>query len=167
MSALDPLGGFTKAVLGATVSKSYTLVTETKTLFTVSGIVLVTGIVGKVTTAITVANTVKLQANPTTGSTQDLCAATDIGTTDTPAGDLNGITGAPGESLVLGIGAVPRFPVTEPAGTTTNAQTGGAQGIYIAAGTIEQVTTGTSPDGVVTWILTYVPIETNASIVAA
>lgn len=164
MSALDPIGGYSKAVLGLTVNKAYPLVTETKTLFTVSGLVLVTSIVGLVTTVITVANTVKLQANPTVGTTQDLCAATDIGTTDTPAGDIITITTAPAESLVLGVGAVPRFPVTEPAGTTTNALTGGGQGIYIAAGTIEQVTTGSSPDGAITWYVTYVPIQTNATV---
>jgi hypothetical protein len=113
MTVVNDGDAFRKAVLGNVASKAYSLAVETKTLFTVSGLVLVTALVGKVTTAITVANTVKLQANPTTGTTQDLCAATDIGTTDTPAGDLLSITGAAAESMILGIGAVGRFPVTE------------------------------------------------------
>ena len=157
-----------QGVLGNTVSKVYTpLVVETKVLFTVTGVVLVTGIVGRVTTAITVANTVKLQANPTTGTTSDLCAATDLGTTDTPAGNLLSITGAPAEVMITGIGAVQRFPVTEAQPTAvTTVMTGGAQGIYVAAGSIEQVT-GTGADGGITWYLSYVPISLDGSVVAA
>lgn len=167
MSSL--LGGtaLTQGILGTTVSKTHTIATETRSLFTVSGLVLVTAIVGKVTTALTVANTVKLVANPTTGTASDLCAATDLGTTDTPAGNLLGITGAPAEVMFTGIGAVQRFPVTDPAGTTTTVMTGGAQGIYIAAGVIEAVVTGTSPDGVIVWSLSYVPLEAGATVVAA
>jgi len=167
MTVVNEAIAYTRSVLGVPVSKAYSLAVETKTLFTVSGLCLVTSMVGKVTTVITVANTVKLQANPTTGTTQDLCAATDIGTTDTPAGDLITFSGAPAESLILGIGAVPRFPVTEAqSSASTNVQTGGAQGFYIDAGTIEQVT-ATGADGAITWYLTYVPLATGATIVAA
>lgn len=168
MTVSNDADAFTLSSLGKGVSKAYTpLVVETKTLFTVSGLCLVTALVGYVTTVITVANTVKLQANPTVGTTQDLCSATDIGTTDTPAGDLLVFSGAPAEPLILGIGAAPRFPVTETQSTgSTNVQTGGAQGIYIAAGTIEQVT-ATGADGGITWYLRYVPIAPGATIVAA
>lgn len=168
MTVINEASAFTKAVLGATVSKAYTpLVVETKTLFNVSGLVLVTAIVGKVTTAITVANTVKLVANPTTGTSSDLCAATDIGTTDTPAGNLLSITGAPAEVMIQGIGTVPRFPVTEAQPTAvTTVQTGGVGGFYLAAGTIEQVT-ATGADGGITWIVTYVPLEDGAAVTAA
>lgn len=153
MSVYNEAAAFTKAVLGKTVSKAYTpLVVETKTLFTVSGLCLVTSIVGKVTTAITVANTVKLQANPTTGTTQDLCAATDIGTTDTPAGDLITLAGGAATAPVVGIGAVNLMSASK--------------GILIDAGTIEQVT-ATGADGGITWYLTYVPYIDGATIVAA
>lgn len=153
MTVVNEADAYTKSAFGARASKAYTpLVVETKTLFTVSGLVLVTSIVGIVTTAITVANTVKLQANPTTGTTVDLCAATDIGTTDTPAGNLLTVAGAPGTSIVNGIGAVPVF-VT-------------AQAIAVAAGTIEQVT-ATGADGGITWYLTYAPLVSGATIVAA
>ncbi len=167
MTALNSGSAVALGVLGTTVAKTHTIATETRDLFTVSGLVLVTGIVGKVTTALTVANTLKLVANPTTGTSSDLCAATDLGTTDTPAGNLLGITGAPAEVMFTGIGAVQRFPVTEPAGTTTTAMTGGAQGIYLGAGIVQAVVTGTSPDGVIVWSLSYVPIEAGATVVAA
>jgi len=151
MGVLNNAGAFTKSAFGVTVNKAYTpLVVETKTLFTVSGLCLVTSIFGLVTTAITVANTVKLQANPTTGTTKDLCAATDIGTTDTPAGNLISFQGLTGDSLLTGPGAVPTIK----------------QPIAIAAGTIEQVT-ATGADGGITWYLTYVPVATGATIVAA
>lgn len=150
-------------ILGVQVNKAYTpLVVETKTLFTVSDLVLITSIVGLVTTAITAANTVKLQANPTTGTTQDLCAATDIGTTDTPAGNLLSISGAPTGAIVSGIGAVPLYPIAK----VSTDFLGAAHGIAVAAGTIEQVT-ATGADGGITWYLTYVPIATGATVVAA
>jgi hypothetical protein len=158
---IDP-NGIRSTILGIRASKAYPLVTETKDLFTVTGLVLVTSLVGKVTTAMTVANTVKLVSNPTTGTASDLCVATDLGTTDTPAGNLLSITGMPTEDIVSGIGAVQLFPVGDVTVTV-----GGAKGIYIAAGKIQQVTTGTGPDGAITWTLTYVPIEDDAAVTAA
>lgn len=152
-----------EVVVGLSVKKTYTVATETAHLFTVSDLVLVTGIVGNVTTAMTVANTVKLQVNPTTGTNSDLCAATDLGTTDTPAGDLISVSGAPTGNPVVGIGAASRFPISK----VSTDYLGAACGIYVAAGTIDQVTTGTSPDGVIDWYVTYVPIADGASIVAA
>jgi len=153
MTVINEADAYTKSAYGVVVNKAYpTLAVETKTLFTVSGLCLITSLVGVVTTAITVANTVKLQANPTTGTTQDLCAATDIGTTDTPAGDLIAIAGGAATAPVVGIGAVN--------------QMGASGGVFIAAGTIEQVT-ATGADGGITWYLTYVPIVSGATIVAA
>lgn len=139
-------------LFGTVVSKAYTpLVVETKTLFTVSGgKVLITSLVGVVTTDITVANTVKLQANPTTGTTQDLCAATDIGSTDTLTGAHLSFQGLTGDSLLRGVGVVPTLK----------------QPLIIAAGTIEQVT-ATGADGGITWSLTYVPLDSGASVAAA
>lgn len=137
--------------LGTTVQKAYTpLVVETKTLFTVSGLVLLTGLVGLVTTAITVANTIKLQANPTVGVTGNLCTATDLGTTDTLAGNLISCQGLVGDSLITGIGVIANLK----------------QEVYVAAGTIEQVT-ATGADGGITWYLSYVPVDSNAAVTAA
>jgi hypothetical protein len=138
--------------LGVGVNKAYTpLVVETKTLFTIAGgQVLITSLYGLVTTDITVANTVKLQANPTTGTVSDLCAATDIGTTDTLAGALLSFQGLTGDSLLRGIGAIQTIKAP----------------IVIATGTIEQVT-ASGADGGITWYLTYVPLSDGASVVAA
>ncbi len=138
-------------VLGSRVEKATgTLAAATSALFTVSGgKVLVTSIVGEVTTAITVANSYKLQHNPTTGTTKDLCAATDIGTTDTPAGNLLGFQGLTGDSILTGPGAVPTLK----------------QPLVLTAGSVEQVSAGT--DGAITWVLTYVPLDDGASVTAA
>lgn len=163
MGVLNNGTAFTKGILGTVASKAYSpLVVETKTLFTVSGLVYVTAIVGQVTTAITVANTVKLQANPTTGTASDLCAATDLGTTDTPAGNLLTLSGAPTGAIVSGIGAASNFPISK----VSTDYLGAAQGLFLAAGTIEQVT-ATGADGGITWYIAYVPIAAGATIVAA
>lgn len=138
-------------LFGTRVEKSTgTLAATTIGLFTVAGgKVLVTSIVGEATTAITVANSYKLQHNPTTGVTKDLCAATDIGTTDTPAGNLLGFQGLTGDSILTGPGAVPTLK----------------QPIVLTAGSVESVSAGT--DGVILWVLTYVPLDDGATIVAA
>lgn len=139
-------------LFGNRVEKAYaTLAVETKSLFTVAGgKVLITSIIGEVTTAITVAGTSKLQHNPTTGTTRDLVAATDLGTTDTPAGNVLGFTGVPTDSIVHGPGAAPTL----------------AKPLVLTAGTIEQVN-ATGADGGITWVLTYVPLDDGATITAA
>lgn len=127
-----------------------TLAAETKSLFVVTGgKIIVTAIVGEVTTAITVANSYKLQHNPTVGATKDLCAATDIGTTDTPLGNLLSFQGLTGDSILTGPGAVPTLK----------------QPIVLTAGVVEHVSAGS--DGAITWSLTYVPLDGNASVAAA
>ena len=135
----------------AAVSKATgTLAATTVALFTVAGgEVLVTAMWGKVTTSITVANSYKLQFNPTTGDTQDLCAATDIGTTDTTAGTLltfgADTSTAPRKLMSIGYGQPLRSVLT--------------------IGQIEHVSAGT--DGAITWYVTWVPLTTGATLVAA
>lgn len=138
-------------LLGTRASKSTgTLAATTVALFTITGgKVAITSIVGEVGTAITVANSYKLQHNPTVGTTKDLVAATDIGTTDTPAGNLLGFQGLTGDSILTGPGAVPTIK----------------QPIVLTAGQIESVSAGT--DGEITWVLTWIPIDDGASLVAA
>ncbi|MCI0687231.1 MAG: hypothetical protein L0Y54_08350 [Sporichthyaceae bacterium] len=127
-----------------------TLTAATVGLFTVSGgKVLLTSIIGEVTVTITVANAYKLQHNPTVGTVTDLVAATDIGTTDTPAGNLLGFTGVKADSIIHGPGSAPTL----------------AKPIVLTAGSIEHVSAGT--DGEITWVLTYVPLDDGASVVAA
>jgi hypothetical protein len=162
VSILDN-NAYTKAVLGNVTTKTYTVAVETGNLFTVAtGLVLVTGLVGHVTTAMTVANTVKLQHNPTTGTTQDIFAATDLGTTDTPAGDLIGVSGAPADAPILGIGSVALW------GTNSALAAGDAgKGLVVTPGVIQQVTTGAGAQGVIVWYVTWVPLVLGATIVAA
>lgn len=153
MAVLNNASAFRNAIFGGVpVSKAYTpLVVETKTLFTIAGgRVALTSLYGLVTTDITVANTVKLQANPTVGTTGNLCAATDIGTTDTLAGSLLSFQGLAGDSLIIGVGAIQTIKAP----------------IIVAAGTIEQVT-ATGADGGITWYVTWVPMDDGATLVAA
>lgn len=138
-------------------SPSGAFAADTRTIFTVTGgEVLVTGLWGVVTTAITVANTVKLVSNPTTGDSTDITEATDIGTTDTAAGTVIGFTPSiddPATSGALGEWSIMR---------------GGflLRDLVVTTGDIEQVTTGTNPDGAITWYATYIPLTTSARLVA-
>lgn len=140
---------------GAPVSSaSGAFAADTRTIFTVAGgEVLITALWGKVTTAITVANTVKLQANPTTGDTADLCTATDIGTTDTAAGTILAFAIDPDDT------AATAPDILKGGGTVLSGQ-------VITTGDIEQVTTGTNPDGAVTWYCTWVPLTDGATLFA-
>jgi hypothetical protein len=153
MSVLLDANAFRKSICGlGPVSKSTgTLAATTVDLFVIAtGMVLVTALWGKVTTAITVANSYKLIATPTTGASQDLCAATDIGTTDTTAGTLLTFgldtTTAPRKLMSIGYGvALGPSPVD--------------------IGKIQSVSAGT--DGVITWYATWVPLQDGATLVAA
>jgi hypothetical protein len=152
MTVYNEAIAFTKATLGSLpVTKSTgTLAASTVALFTVAGgEVLVTALWGRVTTSITVANSYKLQVNPTTGDTQDLCVATDIGTTDTLAGSLLSFTlattTASPKLISIGYGE-PRRAV-------------------VPIGQIESVSAGT--DGVILWQATWVPLVEGATLVAA
>ena len=141
-------------VLGsAAVTKATgTITVATLPLYTVTGIVALTSLFGQVTTSITVAGTTKLQHNPTTGTTGDLCTATDLGTTDTLAGALLSIEGIVGSSIVRSVGwAVAGF--AQPY-------------LVLTAGGVEMVT-ATGADGAITWYATWIPLTTGATLVAA
>jgi hypothetical protein len=146
MSVLNPNKAFAQGILGNVVTKSTgTLAATTIPLFTIAGgLVAVTSIVGRVTTAITVANSYKLQHNPTAGTTKDLCTAADIGTTDTVVGEI--FVAKIGTALALGAAAVAAPEILE-------------------TGQIESVSAGT--DGVILWYVSWVPIDDGATLVAA
>lgn len=139
-------------VFGNRASKATgTLAASTISLFTVAGgRVAITSIHGVVTTSITVANSYKLQFNPSASgaTTVDLVAATDIGTTDTPAGDILSFDGVRASSIVRG-----------GAGQTLQGP------VVLTNGDIESVSAGT--DGAITWVVTWVPIDNGATLVAA
>lgn len=149
MTVVNEGAAFRKGIFGTVVSKSTgTLAATTIPLFTIAGgLVAVTSLTARVTTAVTVANSYKLQHNPTTGTTVDLCAATDIGTTDTAAGEILVVTGTKATGLV--VGAFQR---------NVSAQ-------IMDTGQIESVSAGT--DGVLLWVCTWFPIEDGATLVAA
>lgn len=137
--------------LGTRVTKGTgTLAATTVALFTVTGEVLITSMYGLVTTSITVANSYKLQFNPTAGDTQDMCAATDIGTTDTTAGSI----------LQFGLATTTAPPKLMSVGYGT-----AALNTALTAGQIEHVSAGT--DGAITWCLTYIPLSNDGAVVAA
>jgi hypothetical protein len=149
---LNNASAFRNAILGgAPVTKSTgTLAATTVPIFTIAGgEVLVTAMWGKVTTSITVANSYKLQFNPTTGDTQDMCAAVDIGTTDTLAGTLLTFGAqtatAPKKLMSIGYGE----PLVS----------------VLSIGQIESVSAGT--DGVISWYVCWVPLTDGATLVAA
>lgn len=149
MSVYNNNAAFRSSVLGAVATKSTgTLAATTIPLFTIAGgLVAITSMVARCTTAVTVANSYKLQHNPTAGTTVDIFAATDIGTTDTAVGEIFVVTGLKTDTLVKGA-----LGVTKP---------------YILAdtGQIEHVSAGT--DGVLKWYVSWVPLDDGASLVAA
>lgn len=149
MTVVNEGAAFRKGIFGTVVSKSTgTLAATTIPLFTIAGgLVAVTSLTGRVTTAITVANSYKLQHNPTAGTTVDLCAASDIGTTDTILGEIFVVSGVRATGIV--IGANPRIAVAQ----------------IMDAGQIESVSAGT--DGAILWTATWFPIEDGATLVAA
>lgn len=141
-----------------TQGKTSTITADTTyQVFTVAGgEVLITALWGKVTTAITDAGEdLVLQMDPTTGTTVALCQNSgDIGTTDTPAGDLltfhfdqDGTTNTP--LLVVG----PHQPLSFVAPT----------------GEVELVVgTGSgAEDGVIEWYCTWVPLTKGATVTAS
>lgn len=146
MTVVNEGAAFRKAIFGSVVSKSTgTLAATTIPLFTIAGgLVAVTSLVGRVTAAITVANSYKLQHNPTAGTTKDLCTAADLGTTDTAVGEI--LVAKIGTAIAVGAAAVGLPEVLE-------------------TGQIESVSAGT--DGVILWVCTWFPIEDGATLVAA
>jgi hypothetical protein len=141
---------------GPVTKSTGTLAATTVPLFTIAGgAVLVTSLWGRVTTAITVANSYKLQFNPTNGDTTDLTQATDIGTADTAAGTMLGGWYDPDAAV---------------AATPAKLEKGGgpiipAPGHALYIGQIEHVSAGT--DGVILWYATWIALDTGATLVAA
>jgi len=153
MTVVNEAAAYRKSMLGAgPVSKATGTITGNPTtpLFTIAGgDVLVTGIWGKVTTALsTDSGTYALQANPTTGDTQTIVTATDLGTSDTAVGSLIGLT--------RGTTAAPAFL----RGGTVRHEA------VVTTGQIEFVGAA-SANGAITFYVTWVPLTDGATLVAA
>jgi len=143
-----------KMILGEVVNKAATTLPQTTATaqFTIAGgRVLVTSIVGEVTTVIqTQANNTKLVANPTTGTSVDMCAVLDISADE--VGCLYGITGTPADALV---------------GTNAGLTVGlNNSGIVVNVGTID-LDCAASNTGETKWTLHYIPIDVGATVTAA
>ena len=153
MSVLNDLVAFRKALFGLKVDRTTAALPQTtqSALFTVAGgRVLITSIVGEVTTVIqTQANNTKIVSNPTTGTDVDLCAVLDI--TADQVGCLYGITGLFSDAMVganAGATVVPRNAAVVPVGTI-------------------DLSCAASNTGSVKWSITYVPLDDGASVTAA
>lgn len=138
--------------LGRTVQRATANLPQTATgsLFAVSGgRVLVTSIVGQVTTAVQAqANAVKLRATPTVGAVNDLSGTVDIN--GAAVGSLLAATGLAADALVLSTGggiSMLRNP------------------ILVAVGNIG-LTTAASSTGQIKWTLTYLAYDNGAAVAA-
>lgn len=149
---MSSLVNWKNVVLGnGPVTKSTgTLAATTVDLFVVAGgMVALTGIWGKATTAITVANSYKLTTVPTAGDAGDLTTATDIGTADTALGTILG--------LALGTTSAPPTILKNGGGLPAP--------MILVPGKIKSVSLGT--DGVILWHATWFPIDSAATLTAA
>lgn len=129
--------------------------TATSQLFTITGgKVLVTSIVGEVTTVIqTQANNTKLTFDPDdAGATQDLCAVLDI--TADAVGTMYGITGTPATAMQDALNFLP------PSKSLV------ANGLLLKPGKI-LLDCAASNTGAVKWDLAYIPYDNGAAVAAA
>lgn len=157
MTVINDRSAFRNVLIGGplVLKSTGTLAATTVPLFTIAGgEVLITCLYGKVTTAITVANSYKLQFNPTTGDTGDICAATDIGTNDSAAGSLL--------TFSLATTTAPRKLI---AGSASAGGYAEPLSCVLSIGQIESVSAGT--DGVISWYCGWVPLTDGATLVAA
>lgn len=127
--------------------------TATQNIFTVSGgAALITGLVGRVTTAIgATTTTLKVSTGPTVGTAVDLTTAVAITSKE--------------------IGSVITLPITAGGAIIVNNGGGGGQvpahaPYVVPAGTIT-ITTSASTTGAIKWTLTYIMLDNGAVITAA
>ena len=121
-------------------------------IFTVSGgRVLVTSIIGEVTTIIAAGTTpdAKFQSNPTTGTTNDMCGNLQIN--DDEVGTMYGITGVPGDAMLDG---------------KSGALRGMTNPVVVAVGAIEFIC-DENVTGSIKFQLHFIPLDDGADVVAA
>lgn len=141
-------------LLGTKVDRATAALPQTATgsLFTVAGgRVLITSLVGRVTTSIQAqANAIKLVATPSgSGSVNDLSAT--VESNGLAVGGLLGITGLAGDAMVKSTG-----------GGVSNLR----NPVVVAPGAIG-LNTAASNTGSVEWSLTYIPLDNGATVTAA
>lgn len=153
MPSLSDTKGIRKARLGFRVERATANLPQTTAaaIFNIkTGRVLLTSIVGEVTTAIQAqANATKLVANPTTGTDVDICATVDINGKE--VGTLYGITGTFATAAVAanaGATVAQSIPTVLPVGTL-------------------DLNCAASNTGRIKWVVTYVPLDDGAYMEAA
>lgn len=122
--------------------------TGNQTIFTVNGRVILTGLIGEVTTVMTAtATNLKATTVSTVGSVAtDLCANTLV--TSLAVGNLFGVSGAAATAATIGSSI-----------NQSNEQ-------FVQPGII-RITTDATNTGAMTWTALYVPLDDGANIVAA
>ncbi len=121
-----------------------------KSLFTVTGLIEMIQIIGKVGTVVeTQANNTLLKINPTAGADVDLCAALDISAA--AAKTFFTITGTVGDAMIA---------------TASGGVTMQASSLVIDAGIIE-LETAADNTGTAKWMIRYRPLEAGARVFAA
>lgn len=125
--------------------------TGNQTIFTVTGRIILTSLIGQVTTvASATATNLKITAAPTVGTAVDLCANAAI--TSKEVGSLVSITGTFADALLVNnAGAT---PVQDSPGTV------------IAAGVI-RITTDATNTGALSWTALWIPLDSGSTLVAA
>ncbi len=150
---VDTRRAIADVLLGVRVDRATATLPQTtaSALFNiVGGRVAVTGILGEVTVAIqNQACNTKLTANPTTGTSVDLCAVLSIANDE--VGCLYGITGTVGDAM-LGVNAG-YAPMP-------------SRACVVNVGTID-LDTAASNSGSVKWSIWYVPLDDGAYVTAA
>jgi hypothetical protein len=153
MSQLDPLKSFMNTLLGQRVDRAAAAITGSaaaNVIFTVTGgRVIVTNIIGEITIGASGATNLRLQGNPTTGTTAVLCGVLAAGALE--VGTLLSITGTPGDAMYgvsAGHGKVQTLPMVIPIG-----------GIEVTSSAAETISAK--------WSVTWIPLDDGASLVAA
>lgn len=149
----DGTNAGTNSLLGKRVSRTTADVISNSAvpIYTVSGKVLVTLLNGEVTTIIGAgATNAKFQFNPTTGTTNDMCANLDIDADE--AGALYSITGTAGDAMLR-----------SESGAIRNMS---SNGMILNEGQIEFVTNA-DRTGSIKFELFYIPLTDGATVVAA
>jgi hypothetical protein len=140
------------AAKGSKVSRATDTLPQTtaEAIFTIAGgRVILTSIVGEVTTAVqNQANNMKLTSNPTAGTSVDMCAVLNVAADE--VGCLYSITGTPADALIgTNAGLVPDM----------------AKSQILPIGTID-LDCSASNTGSVKWDLTYIPLDAGATVTA-
>jgi len=150
------------AGLGYRVQKVADYAADPDDLFSVTGVILLTYMVGEVTTAVATTTTLTIETDT---NTEQLHAATTI-TTD-PAGTLYILPGDPGSVLNCAAAPVVDLAACDAVGTTAIGIHPYVVGLTAGTTVIRAQLNATATGGhSTTWTMFYIPISANASVVA-